>query len=267
MKGNHKSKIRILIIVGVILAFVLGITAGVIAGNLLSGEKTEENKAQVSSQGETDKNTDKAGQENSNHAADADKSGQGQEDNGEAGTDTAKGTEGSKDQVNQQAGGSLNTYDSSIPADDSSIHRYEYIVKDATWEEAFQDCISRGGYLVRINSENEYEAIRKEISKQKLTNIYFHIGGRRDSQSQEYYWANEENKLFGEELNSENVWCSDAWKAGEPSFQDGNLEEKYMSLFFFDGEKRFVWNDTPNDMLAAEPAYSGQIGYICEYEN
>ena len=77
---------------------------------------------------------------------------------------------------------------------------------------------------------------------------------------------NENNKLFGEKLNSADSWCSDEWKNGEPSFQDGSLAEQYMDLFFYDGEKRFVWNDVPDDMLAAESAYSGFLGYICEYE-
>lgn len=279
---NHKN-VKVIIIVAVCLAFVVGIGAGVGAGRYFldkkgqkTDAKTENAKPDHTSQNGSDVVKGEADSKDDGENADANSS-KGESSKGDNSKDKADSTDPNQNdgKANEQNQGTDNqgqaavtsTYDTSVPADDKAVHRYEYIISDATWQEAFQDCLNRGGYLVRINSSDEYEAIRKEISRQKMTDIYFRIGGRRDSQSKDYYWVNEENKLFGEKLNSDSSWCSEEWMKGEPSFQDGNLEEKYMDLFFFDGEKRFVWNDVPDDMLKAEPAYSGKLGYICEYEN
>lgn len=273
MKKSRKNRnMKSVMIVIVCLTFIVGIGAGIGAGTYISNkkaQKTEETKPKDTAQNggstvkgdgvkkEEEKNpdTDDTVSNGSNSGSDSDiqNNGQGSSQN-QDNTDNGGQPQGS-------------TYDASVPADDTAIHRYEYIISDCTWQEAFQDCLNRGGYLVRINSSKEYESIRKEISRQKMTDVYFKLGGRRDSQSQDYYWVNQDNKLFGEKLNSDSSWCSDEWMGGEPSFRDGDLEEMYMDLFFYDGEKRFVWNDIPDDMLAAEPAYSGKLGYICEYED
>jgi hypothetical protein len=265
MKGSKHNN-KILIIVVIILVFAVGIAAGVVTGNMLAEKKVKE---KITSEIEAKKADDKKNTTNSGSDSDSKKDSEKTTDDTKAEEqqnnpqDNSPNTE--KDDAKAATGTS--TYDAAAPNDDTAIHRYEYILSDSTWQEAYQDCINRGGYLVRINSLSEYEYIRKEISKKSMTNIFFHIGGRRDSGSQDYYWVNNQNKLFGEKLNSDDSWCADEWKKGEPSYKDGSLEELYMNLFFFDGEKRFVWNDIPNDMLAAEPAYSGELGYICEFDN
>lgn len=296
MKRSRRNRnVKIVIIVAVCLAFVVGIGAGVGAGKYFLDKKgkTESTKSGDASKNGSDsiKGGTASKENGSQNDQDIDnlqgEKGDSQDQADSSKTDDSKDDSSSKDSAdskdkddsqnapaqgsdkNNQSGnqGSEDTYDASVPEDDPAVHRYEYIISDCTWQEAFQDCLNRGGYLVRINSSKEYEAVRKEISRQKLTDIYFRIGGRRDSQSKDYYWVNEENKLFGEKLNSDDSWCSGEWMEHEPSFQDGNLEEKYLDLFFYDGEKRFVWNDVPDDMLQAEPAYSGKLGYICEYED
>ncbi len=265
MKGSRHNN-KILIIVVIILVFAVGIAAGVVTGNMLAEKKV---KDQITSEIESKKSDDKKNTTKSDSDSDSKKDDEKTTDAGkdEEQQNDVKNDSQNNEQDNSDSEQSTSTYDATIPVDDTAIHRYEYIISDDTWQQAYQDCINRGGYLVRINSLSEYEYIRKEISKESMTNIFFHIGGRRDSSSQDYYWVNEQNKLFGQKLNADDSWCIDEWKKGEPSYKDGNMEELYMNLFFFDGEKRFVWNDIPNDMLAAEPAYSGNLGYICEYNN
>lgn len=295
MKRSRKNKnAKIVIIVVVCLAFVIGIGTGVGAGKYFLDKKgkTESTKSQDASKNGSDSikggtaskendslkdqdedNTqgtkgDSEDQADSSKKDDSKDNSSKDSDDSKNQADSGNSSAQESDQNNQSGNqGGSTTYDASVPEDDPAVHRYEYIISDCTWQEAFQDCLNRGGYLVRINSSKEYEALRKEISRKRLTDIYFRIGGRRDSQSQDYYWVNQDNKLFGEKLNSDDSWCSDEWMEKEPSFRDGNLEEKYMDLFFYDGEKRFVWNDVPDDMLQAEPAYSGKLGYICEYED
>lgn len=265
-KPRRNGKILAIVIIGVIVVFGAGIGLGIVTGKKVQNSqkvtsddaagKEEQDKNSVAQKGDGKKDGDK-----DDGTKDSPKDNAGDKSQEQAG-----GSDSSKDSSQDNPDESVSTYDSSASADDTEIHRYEYIKSDCTWTEAFQECINRGGYLARINSSEEYEYIRKEISKSGMTNVFFRIGGRRDSNSKDYYWVNQDNRLFGEKLNSDDSWCADEWKNGEPSFKDGSLEELYMDLFFYDGEKRFVWNDVPDDMLAAEPAYSGNLGYICEYE-
>lgn len=150
---------------------------------------------------------------------------------------------------------------------EGGIHRYEFIIADVTWSQAFADCKSRGGYLVRINSEEEYQYILKQLDAGSYQKIQFFIGGRRDSGSSEYYWADEDDELYGDQINTSSYWCSSEWLSGEPSFRDGANEEEYLDLLYYKNEGRWTWNDAPNDILAVVPSFSGRIGYICEYED
>lgn len=275
MKGSRKNgKKWIVIVLSVCLVFVIGIGAGIlISGKTAKGTGNTSSKDVAQNGNDTIKDDvvdkEKDDKESDDASKDEKKEQTNSRDDAEIkNQDNQTNTSQNPDNNGQpDSSDNTGTYDASIPADDTAVHRYEYILDDCTWQEAFENCINKGGYLVRINSSQEYQAIRKEISSRKMTDIYFRLGGRRDSQSQDYYWVNEDNKLFGEKLNSDSSWCSAEWMQGEPSYKDGSLEERYMDLFFFDGEKRFVWNDVPDDMLAAEPAYSGKVGYICEYED
>jgi len=152
--------------------------------------------------------------------------------------------------------------------DEAGIHRYEYVVADATWEEAFEQAKAKGGYLAHINTAEEYQYILTELENAGLTNVHFWLGGRRNENDPNYRWVTAGNLLYGDVLNQSGYWACSEWMAGEPSLYDPNngLSEAYLNLFYYSGENRWVWNDCPNDILEAAPNYSGKIGYIVEYE-
>ncbi|MDR1778683.1 MAG: VWA domain-containing protein [Clostridiales Family XIII bacterium] len=153
--------------------------------------------------------------------------------------------------------------------EDQTIHRYEFVVKDITWEEAFAECQAKGGYLAHINSVAENEYIIQQIKASGHDNVLFWLGGRRDAGSDKYYWVDGNNKTYGKEINSSTYWVADLWMENEPSFRDErlNLDEYYLDIFYYNARGAWVWNDCPNNILdAGADYYSGKIGYICEYD-
>lgn len=155
--------------------------------------------------------------------------------------------------------------------EDTAIHIYELIVEDVTWTEAYYDCINRGGHLVRINTEEEFNVIADQIRAEDRTNITFWISANRLSGSSEYHWLREDGTYTEEVLNSDPRYAS-FWLDGEPSFtgadDNGNvLDESCVDMFYRSSEDRFYWNDAPDDIISAAGYYAGRVGYICEYDN
>lgn len=148
----------------------------------------------------------------------------------------------------------------------NGIHEYQYFIEDCTWEEAYAKCKDMGGYLVHINSQEEFQYLTEEIEKKKMNKIQFFIGATRNLSEKKYYWLDEDRMLIGEPLNDSDAWCSDCWLSGEPSFEGQGIDEDCVEMFYYRSEKRWVWNDVPNDILKAVPSYSNGIGYICEFE-
>ena len=140
--------------------------------------------------------------------------------------------------------------------------RYQLIQADVTWEEAFSDCISRGGALAQINSEEEFQKITAMIEEQDMQNVHFYLGGRRNTDSREYYWADAANRLEGELLNPEGAsWAAAHWMENEPSFTSEGDMELYMNLIYYKGS--WVLNDVPLDITQY---YPGKTGYICRFD-
>lgn len=155
--------------------------------------------------------------------------------------------------------------------DDTAIHTYELIVDDVTWTSAYYDCIERGGHLVRINTEAEFNAIADQIRWENKQNITFWIGSNRAIGTDEYYWVYEDGTYKGEVLNN-NPTYADFWLSGEPSYMGvdenyGNVEENCVNMFYRSSENRFYWNDAPDDIISVASYFTGKIGYICEYDN
>ncbi len=46
-------------------------------------------------------------------------------------------------------------------SEEQKVHTYILVQKDCTWDEAFEECKRMGGYLARINTEEEWNQIKK----------------------------------------------------------------------------------------------------------
>lgn len=143
---------------------------------------------------------------------------------------------------------------------DETIHSYQYLVEDCSWTEAAQRCRERGGYLAVINSQEEYDYIIQQIEDSQLEKTIFFLGATR-GEGEEYHWVDENGEVIDGPLNGASYWMQN-----EPSFQDGEIQEDVLSMFYYDEEGRWVWNDIPSNLLEHFSNYSGKIGYICEID-
>lgn len=144
-------------------------------------------------------------------------------------------------------------------------HEYRIVVKDVSWTEAYQEAKSvPNGYLVNIDTEEEWNTILQQIQTEHREECIFWIGAIRRGNSQDYFWVDAEGNSVGESLNQ-----SANWLTGEPTYYDAenDMEERYVDMFFSSGENRWVWNDTPDDLISLLSYYSGKVAYIIEIEN
>ena len=148
------------------------------------------------------------------------------------------------------------------------IHRYELIIADVTWEEAYEDCKNRGGYLVHINTEEEFNVIVNQILWEQKTKYTFWLGANREYDS--YNWVDIHGNRGTDIVN--NSIYDEFWLSQEPSYYgedaEGNLvEERCVDMVYRGSEDRFYLNDAPNDIISVANYLSGRIGYICEFED
>jgi len=157
--------------------------------------------------------------------------------------------------------------------ENAGVHRYELFIGDVTWTQAYQDCVNRGGYLVHINSQEEFDAVTNQIIQENKTDYTFWIGARCDpsySEHLSYRWLNSDGSYSKDRID--NASYMPFWLPGEPSYSEINddgeqIVENCVDMFYRKSAGRFYWNDVPDDIISAASYYAGKIGYICEYED
>ncbi|MBS5546467.1 MAG: zinc-ribbon domain-containing protein [Lachnospiraceae bacterium] len=157
--------------------------------------------------------------------------------------------------------------ETSEAADETGIHRYELVVEDCTWNQAYNKAKEAGGYLVHINTQEEYDFLLTQVlGSEEAKNLKIWIGGARAAGSYEYHWANEDG-TFGEDTLNMGGYAG-YWMVNEPSFRDESIgqDEYYMNIFYYSKENRWVWNDVPDDLIGAVSSYQGSIAYIIEFD-
>lgn len=180
-----------------------------------------------------------------------------------------KETEASTEESTEETASiTIGSEEAPVFTEDYEIHEYDFITDDITWEEAWQEAIIRGGYLVHIDTEEEEQYLEDRLSKMLNPALCYYIGGKREAGSEEYYWVAPDGTQGMSELTWDSV-CKKHWLEGEPSFYDETtgIEEMYMDFLYLKKKDKWFLNDAPNDMIAASEAWSGKIGYIVEYDN
>lgn len=148
-----------------------------------------------------------------------------------------------------------------------AVHRYQVFVKDVTWQQAWQEATAMGGYLVHFDTpEEQQQVIALYLNTPEAQKLKLWIGGSRAVDSTQYRWLNADGTWGTDILNGGTA--ASYWMKNEPSFRDTslNLDEMFMDIFYFKDEGRWVWNDAPNDLVAAVKSYSGTVGYIVEFD-
>ena len=158
--------------------------------------------------------------------------------------------------------------DADVPGNDlkdaEGIHTYKIVIDDVTWEEALRGAAGfEGGYLVHINSKEEFDYIIDFIDKSGYSDKIFWIGARRDDNPAIYKWADQKNGLVGGSLNASQFWLD-----GEPTFYDNDTStfETCVEMFYSKKNQKWVFNDVQNDVLMLLPSYTGKMGYIVEID-
>lgn len=130
-------------------------------------------------------------------------------------------------------------------------HTYQFFREDKSWTEAQQACRDKGGYLAVVTSEEELNKIIDLALANGVEKVW--LGCHRENG--QLVWENNETVTFY------------AWGPGEPSQFDAgdNVSEDYLLLWRLNGA--WVYNDSRNDPVHDYPGmYSGQIGYVCEFD-
>ena len=119
---------------------------------------------------------------------------------------------------------------------------------DYSWTEAEQLCREMGGHLAVVDGESELEYLAWLAGGQEADCLWIGFY-RRDGA---FHWVD----------NSAGYY---AWAPGQPSvYDDYGTVESYGQLMKTDGG--WLYNDSRNDPAALDGAYSGRIGFICEYD-
>lgn len=118
-------------------------------------------------------------------------------------------------------------------------HRYALYFTNISWEDARKYCISIGGHLATLTSQEEHDKTYEESGGN-----YVWIGGYRDS-SYVWYWVTDEE------------WDYTNWDEGEPNNSSNVVGNEYCATLWYGG----LWNDLNSENLLE------QNGFICEWDD
>lgn len=145
---------------------------------------------------------------------------------------------------------------------------YEVVIKDCTWQQAFDESLEAGGHLVTIETEKEYKKLVSLLSEADFDKIRLYISAARDDNSDKYYWIDKDMYFVGEALNGEKSYARNVWKSGNPSMVNSENTSIVENRVELQHTASFQWdyNDVANNILDADPGWAGRIGYIIEYD-
>lgn len=127
------------------------------------------------------------------------------------------------------------------------LSRYEFIRSNLTWHEAKSDAEQRGGHLLTITSQEEWEAVLHLLQlNQPAWAVPIWAGGTDQEEEGNWKW------ITGE------PWEFSAWSEGEPN----NLSGEHFLTIEYRG-----WNDLPADDDTFETAYILEHGYFTDPHN
>lgn len=123
-------------------------------------------------------------------------------------------------------------------------HSYELVISDYSWWAAHEDAQAKGGHLVTINSDEEFNKCAALAADNDV--VFLRLGAHVDDVSE---WSSTTWDT-GESFDNSR------WYEGEPS---GGGED-YLSMFSVGGSWYY------NDSTDIVDVYVGKKGYIIEYE-
>lgn len=146
---------------------------------------------------------------------------------------------------------------------DPQGHTYVFVQGMYSWEEAQKYAKEEGGYLVRFDSEEEFQYVAAELSEQDQGTIFM-IGARRAESSKDYFFVDGEDQPIGGELNASASWTSAYWASGEPTCEWEGEPEWIVTVEYDAAIGGWTFNDVVDNL--AYPADPNRHGMIIEFE-
>ena len=137
---------------------------------------------------------------------------------------------------------------------------------DASWTKTYERSQKEGWWnLATFSTKEELDYVTTRLLDLFDRDYVFYVGGRREQDSKEYYWIDQDNQSTAVALNSPDSWLADCWEPGEPSFTGENGEEEtVLCLIYNESLGKWMLADIPDNFLNVYPEYRGKAGYIVE---
>ncbi len=149
-------------------------------------------------------------------------------------------------------------------------HRYELVVDDLTWEEAFQAAKDAGGYLAIVTGSREYKKLAEQIKKNNLTKYLFHVAYNSNWDAPDG-WVYPDGSIvegdyqsYIEDPDYSPEWADWKRKDGVYGLLKYCPTDSNVYLYYAPANIFGYIND---DGSYVTDRFNGQIGYIIEYDN